>query len=128
MGSGINIRVVGDWLKTEVFLKNAMRFNIRPILEHYGELGVEALKRATPRETGETADSWYYEIEDDGRRKAIVFLNHHVNQHVNIALILQYGHGTGTVGYVEGIDYINPALRPIFQDLADNAWREVTNA
>lgn len=128
MAGGIKIKVVGDWLKTEVFLKNAMRFNIRPILEHYGKLGVEALREATPKDTGETADSWYYEIQDDGDQKRIVFLNHNVNNHINIAMILQYGHGTGTGGWVEGVDYINPALEPIFKNLADAAWKEVKNA
>lgn len=128
ISNGVHIRVVGDWMRTEIFLKKSLKFNIRPILDRYGELGVKALRDSTPKDTGITADSWYYEIRDNGPRKSIVFLNHNVNQHVNIALILQYGHGTGTGGYVEGIDYINPALEPIFKQLADEAWKEVANA
>ena len=98
------------------------------ILDKYGHAGVSALAGATPMESGKTANSWTYEIETKGGYSTITFLNTNVNNGVNIALILQYGHGTGTGGWVEGRDYINPAIRPVFDKLADDAWKEITSA
>lgn len=92
----------------------------------YGEEGVRALAAGTPRETGMTANSWYYEIEQSKDTITINWKNRNVNKGVLIAAIIQYGHGTGTGGYVEGIDYVNPAMRPVFQKIAEDAWREVT--
>ena len=96
------------------------------ILDKYGREGVSALASATPTDTGKTASSWYYQIERRNGSVAIVFLNSHINQGIPIAIILQYGHGTGTGGWVEGRDYINPAIRPLFDKAANELWREVT--
>lgn len=100
--------------------------NISGILNKCGQEGVHALASATPVESGETANSWYYEVECSKTSSTITFLNSHVNKGVPIAIILQYGHGTGTGGWVQGRDYINPAIQPIFDRIADEAWREVT--
>lgn len=122
----IRLSSKGDYLKTEGFLRNAVKFNIRDIMEKFARQGVEALRNATPFEYGTTANSWTYDIEVENGKTSITWSNTHVNKGVNIALILQYGHGTGTGGYIQGRDYINPAIRPVFDDIANNAWREVT--
>ena len=96
-------------------------------LNHYAQMGVDALKSATPVDTGKTADSWYYEIHKSISGITIRWCNSNINEGVPIAVILQYGHGTGTGGYVEGTDYINPAIKPIFDEIADAVWKEVTN-
>ena len=96
------------------------------ILDKYGREGVAALKSATPVDSGETADSWYYEIEHNRQSSVIRFNNSNINDGVPIAIILQYGHGTGTGGWVEGRDYINPAVRPVFDRIKSDVWREVT--
>lgn len=96
------------------------------ILDKYGQLGVDALSSVTPVDSGLTANSWYYEIDRGKEVSTISFHNSHINEGVPIAIILQYGHGTGTGGWVQGRDYINPAIQPIFDQLADEAWREVT--
>ena len=124
--SVITITHKGNFNKTEKFLKRASDFKINSVLNKYGKKGVEALAAATPKRSGETADSWSYKIEKNNGGYVIAWDNSNVNNGVNIALILQYGHGTGTGGYVQGIDYINPALKPIFDALADEAWQEVT--
>ena len=121
----IRFRQKGDFHKTEKFFKHASRFDVQKILEYYGMAGVNALASATPRDSGETASSWGYEIQAGRNGASITWTNKHVNNGVNIAIILQYGHGTGTGGYVAGRDYINPALQPIFDKIADDAWREV---
>ena len=95
-------------------------------LKQYGEQGVEALRNATPKDSGKTADSWYYVINRDGDKVRIDFKNSNVIEGVPIAIILQYGHGTGGGGYVEGRDYINPVVQPIFDAIANEAWKEVT--
>lgn len=95
-------------------------------VERYAQMGVNALKSATPKESGDTASSWFYTISRRDGNLTIEWDNSNVNDHVNIALILQLGHGTGTGGYFSGIDYINPALRPIFDEIATNIWKEVT--
>lgn len=125
---GIVIRHRGSFKNTERLFKRLSRFEIRSILDKYGSQGVSALSAATPKNTGETAAAWTYEVEQSGNRYSIVWKNDNINAGVNIALILQLGHGTGTGGYVQGIDYINPALQPIFDQLADEAWQEVTKA
>lgn len=96
------------------------------ILNKYGDEGVAALSAATPVDTGKTANSWYYRINDRRGSVSIAFYNSNINKGVPIAIILQYGHGTRTGGWVEGRDYINPTMRPIFDKIAENAWREVT--
>ena len=85
-----------------------------------------ALASATPTETGKTASSWFYEISHNKGSATITFSNSNINKGVPIAIILQYGHGTGTGGWVEGRDYINPAIQPIFDKIANEAWKEVT--
>lgn len=116
----------GNFNKTENFLKRASRFDIRRILERYAKEGVAALSAATPVDSGLTASSWDYEITINRGSYVISWTNSNINNGVPIAIILQYGHGTGTGGWVEGRDYINPAMQPIFDKIADEAWREVT--
>lgn len=121
----VEFRNKGNFNKTFAFLKRNRKIHLSD-LEKYGEQGVEALRQATPKDTGFTADSWYYEIVESDGRIAIQWLNRNVVEYVNIAVILQYGHATGTGGYVQGTDYINPALKPIFDKIAKGAWEEVT--
>lgn len=121
----IGIRQKGDFRKTEKFLKQSLGKDWRSILDKYGKKGVEALSRATPIETGETAVSWGYKIIQNGSGISIQWHNYNINKGVNIAIILQYGHATRNGGWVEGRDYINPALQPIFDELAEQAWKEV---
>ena len=106
------------------------RFNVERILSKYGEEGVKALSAYTLYDTGETASSWGYRITTNRAEgtATIIWTNSHIEKGVNIAIILQYGHGTRNGGYVQGIDYINPALRPVFDVLAEEVWQEVTSA
>lgn len=122
----IRLHSKGDFKKADKYFRNLMKASRVEILEKYGNKGVAALSSATPVESGLTASSWSYRIERSGSRVAIYFTNSNINKGVNIAIILQYGHGTGTGGWVEGRDYINPAIQPIFDELAEAAWREVT--
>lgn len=124
----ISIKQKGDFKKTEKFLKKSLGRDYRRVLEKYGELGVEALSAATPVDSGETAASWYYEIIQKESSMSVIWKNRNVQKGVNIAVILQYGHGTRNGGYVEGRDYINPALKPIFESLAEAAWKEVSSS
>lgn len=116
----------GSFNKTERFLKKAHNASKTIDLTKYGEKGVAALQAATPTRTGVTASSWYYKIEKSGSKITLSFLNSNVNRGVPIAIILQYGHGTNNGGWVQGRDYINPALRPVFDEMAQAIWREVT--
>lgn len=118
----------GDWAKTFRFLEKAKSSHVESILQKYADMGVNALRSATPVRTGLTASSWSSQIEKTGSGYEIHFLNSNTNRGVNIAFIIQTGHGTGTGGYVSGIDYINPALAPVFDGLAEEAFREVTSA
>ena len=127
----ITISHKGDFKKSIKFLnklseKLGTSSPIERILNKYGQMGVDALASATPVDTGKTAASWIYELEMGESGYVITWSNTNVNKHVNIALILQQGHGTRNGGYVRGRDYINPAIQPIFDQLADEAWREVT--
>ena len=124
----IRITSQGKFERTRRFFKKMSRFEIRHILNRYGRQGVDALASATPRESGETANSWNYEIISGDGNYAIQWNNTHINKGVNIAIILQYGHGTGTGGYVVGRDYINPAVQPIFDEMAETIWKEVTSS
>lgn len=121
----ISFRQKGDFSKTMGFLKKAKNFRLSD-LDKYGREGVAALASATPVESGKTANSWYYEIENGNGSVAITFHNSNIQNGVPIAIILQYGHGTGTGGWVEGRDYINPSIQPLFDRMANEAWREVT--
>lgn len=122
----ITFRQKGDFSKLTSYLFNVKKAVNTMDLSKYGEEGVRALQSATPIDTGKTANSWYYEIEKDNGKITITFFNSNVNNGVPIAIILQYGHGTRNGGWVEGRDYINPALQPIFDGIAEKAWREVT--
>lgn len=123
--SMITVHHKGSFSNLEKMLQQSMGRRYRHVLEKYARAGVEALAAATPKDTGETAASWGYEIVEGDGILSIHWINSHVNKGVNIALILQYGHGTGTGGYVQGVDYINPALKPVFDAMADAAWEEV---
>ena len=118
----------GDFNNTFRFLNKMSKFQINKILEKYGQMGVSALASATPVDSGKTAESWGYEISIGKEGATIYWTNTNQNKGVYIAVILQYGHGTGTGGYVQGIDYINPAIRPVFDKIAEEAWMEVVNS
>lgn len=122
----ITFRQKGDFSKLTRFLEKAKESVRLGDLDKYGREGVAALASATPVESGLTANSWYYKIERKNGLVSITFYNSNVQNGIPIAIILQYGHGTGTGGWVQGRDYINPAIQPIFDKIANDAWREVT--
>lgn len=125
--SGITVSASGDFKNLERFLKNASRRNYRRLLDEYGRKGVDALSMATPVDSGITASSWSYDISETSNGFEINWSNSNVNDGVNIAIILQYGHGTGTGGYVQGRDYINPALQSVFDGFVDDLTKVVNN-
>lgn len=122
----IKITVKGDWKKTDKFLERVKNLFKLGVFDKYGKAGVYALQAATPTDSGRTANSWSYVIKRSSGKVSIIWKNSNVNKGVPIAVILQYGHGTGTGGYVAGRDYINPAMRSIFDNMADELWKEVT--
>ncbi len=122
----ITFKQKGDFSKVTRYLKKDRRSKYASIFDKYGSKGVEALKQATPVETGKTAASWYYTVEASASGAKITWSNSNFNKGVPIAIILQYGHGTGTGGWVEGRDYINPAVQPIFDSMAEELWKETT--
>ena len=122
----IRIKHKGNFNNTEKFLRQAKSKSYMSILSKYGAKGVRLLASATPVDTGLTASSWYYEIENTQSGTTITWNNSNIQNGVSIALILQYGHTTRTGGWVEGKDYINPAIQPLFDALAEEAWEEVT--
>lgn len=124
----ITIKQKGDFSKTQKFMNKLLGRGYLNMLSRYGQMGVDALRSATPIDTGKTADSWHYEIIQDKGKITIAWSNSNTNKNVNIAVILQYGHGTNNGGYVVGRDYINPAMRPIFDNIAAEVWKEVTSA
>lgn len=124
----IKFKHSGNFNKVEKFFIRMSGAKYLNILEKYGQAGVAALAAATPTDSGSTADSWTFEIQRGSSSTALRWLNTNTNDGVNIAVILQYGHGTGSGGYVQGRDYINPAIAPIFDKIADEAWKEVTQA
>lgn len=120
--------VSGSFKNLQAFLKRmTLGENFRS-LDAHAQDGVAALQAHTPVDSGITANSWDYEIIDDGVDLQIIWSNYNVNKGVNIAIILQYGHGTGTGGYVAGRDYINPAIQPTFDKISDRVWKAVTSA
>lgn len=121
----ISLKSSGSWDNLERMLKNSSKSSIFQALERYGQQGVDALRAATPVDTGVTADSWTYEVIQDSHSWSIVWGNTHIEDGRPIAVLLQYGHGTGTGGYVQGQDYINPALRPIFDKMVAEGWKVV---
>ena len=122
----ISFRHKGDFSKLTRFLERVKGVVHLGCLDKYGREGVAALASATPVDTGLTADSWYYKITNDGQSAKVTFHNSNIQNGVPIAIILQYGHGTRNGGWVQGRDYVNPAVQPIFDKLANEAWREVT--
>ena len=127
----INFEHKGNFNNLEKFLIKNLHLKplVRPILEKYGRKGVEYLREATPKDTGKTADSWSYIIEqDDQGRYQITWTNSNVvNGWAHVAILLQYGHATKNGGFVKGVDYINPAIAKVFGEMADEAWKEVTS-
>lgn len=122
----ISASASGDWADTEAWLKKMSQgSSVFASLEKFGQAGVAALSAATPKDEGETAAAWFYEIIQEKGSWSIVWGNNHVQDGRQIAVLLQYGHGTGTGGYVEGRDYINPALRPIFDQAVAEGWKVV---
>ena len=119
----------GDYKRFEQFLTKSLHIKafVKPILDKYGKRGVELLKEATPKDTGKTSESWSYDIEQDdhGDWKIVWSNSNVVDDWANVAVLLQYGHATRNGGYVQGIDYINPALSQVFKGIADEAWKEV---
>ena len=122
----ITFRQKGDFSKLNRYFKRVKEVVKVGDLDRIGREGVQALSSATPRDTGLTATSWIYSIERTSNRVSITFNNTNIQNGVPIAIILQYGHGTRNGGYVQGRDYINPAIQPIFDKLAKDAWEEVT--
>lgn len=116
----------GSFDRTEAFLRKIQKFDIRSILDTYGKAGVDALESATPADTGLAGDSWSYEIERTSSGWTVGWKNSDVENGFPVALMIQMGHGTGTGGYIQGRDYINPAMRPIFDKIAEQAWKAVT--
>ena len=124
----ITIRQKGDFSKTLRYLNRVQKVDVKAILDKYGREGVAALASVTPVESGLTARSWYYEITAKNGAVTLKFHNSNIQNGVPIAIILQYGHGTRNGGWVQGRDYINPVLQPLFDRIADEAWREVTRS
>jgi hypothetical protein len=123
----ISIESKGSFKRTEKFLERMQKQEIFAALEKYGEMGVQALASATPSATGETANSWYYTVSKKSGSYSLIWHNRHVDEDgVSVAVLIQYGHATGTGGYVQGRDFINPAIRPIFDQIAAEVWKAVT--
>ena len=122
----ITIESTGDWQPTRNWLARMAKLDLALVLNSFGAEGVKALQAATPTASGSTQKSWNYHVTRNGKNWRIDWTNSNVNAGVNIAVILQYGHGTRNGGYVAGRDYINPAIRPVFDKIAKQAWREVT--
>lgn len=122
----ITLKQSGDWAGTRNFLRQIRLNKELNILDKYGKIGVEQLRNATPVDTGLTAASWYYEIIKDDEGFKLQFCNSNVNNFVQVAVILQFGHATKNGTWVEGVDYINPVLQPIFEELSDKVWKEVS--
>ena len=123
----ISLKVKHEGSETEKFLEHLKQLHIMEILNKYAQIGVDALVAATPKDTGTTAASWGYEIEQDAEGYTIYWTNDNFNQSFNVAINLQKGHGTGTGGYVSPTDYINPTMVPLFEQIANDAWNEVTS-
>lgn len=115
----------GDFKKTTGFIEKVKGLAKVSNLDRFGQEGVQALKEATPKDTGKTASSWDYRIERTKDRVIIEWTNSNIQNGVNVAILLQYGHGTGWGGYVKGIDYINPTMKPVFDKILENVWKEV---
>lgn len=124
-----SVTTSGDFHNIERFLKKNEHIDMDHYLEKFGQAGVEALRKATPKDTGLTSESWYYTIEKDKNKTTITWCNSNtIDDWYNVAIGIQYGHGTASGVYVQGVDYINPAMRTIFDELAEQIWEEVKNA
>lgn len=126
MANIISFKHKGDFSKTTTFLERCRKMFHNGTFDKYGKLGVETLRAHTPRDSGKTADSWDYEIRMNSDSLSIYWTNSNVNEGVPIAVIIQYGHGTGNGGYVKGVDYINPAMKSAFDNISKSVWKEVT--
>lgn len=124
----IKVTHKGNFKNTERFLNRMSKGDIFNVLNNYGAKGVSALAAATPVDTGLTASSWTYTVEQKRGQHSIIWENTNVVTGIPVVIWLQFGHGTGTGGYVAGRDFINPAIQPIFDDIANSVWREVTSA
>jgi hypothetical protein len=122
----ITFESTGDFKKTQDFLNKMAQAEFTAMLSHYGQVGVDALASATPTDSGLTASSWTYTIEKVRGKYSLIWHNTNVVDGVPVAILIQYGHGTGTGGWVEGRDYINPSIRPIFDMITEEVWRQVT--
>ena len=122
----ITIESQGDWKLTRNWFNRMTKLDLALIMNQFGKEGVAALASGTPSRTGATAKSWNYEVKRTGNNWKITWTNSNVNKGANIAVLIQYGHGTRNGGYVVGRDYINPAIRPVFDKIAQKAWKEVT--
>lgn len=123
----IAVETRGSFRNTESWLGRMSKLSIEQQLAKYGEMGVRALSSATPVETGKTASSWSYKVSRTGRSWTLSWVNSNIVDGVPVAILLQYGHGTGTGGYVQGRDYINPAIKPIMDQIASEVWRTVSS-
>ena len=122
----IKIKHKGNFNNAERFFNRVLKREYLNILDNYGKMGVDALRQATPSSSGKTADSWNFGIEEGNGTVTLYWTNSNENQGVNIAILLIYGHGLQNGSYVQGIDFVNPAMRPIFEKIADESWKEVT--
>ena len=122
----ITIESQGEWKLTRNWFDRMTKLDLALIMNQFGKEGVSALAAATPSRSGLTSKSWNYEVSRKGNNWKITWTNSNVNKGANIAVLIQYGHGTRNGGYVVGRDYINPAIRPVFDKIAQKAWKEVT--
>lgn len=122
----IKIKHKGNFNKTEKFFNRVLKREYLNVLDRYGQMGVDVLRSVTPSDSGRTAESWNFGIEEGNGSVTIYWSNSNENDGVNIAILLLYGHGLQNGGYVEGFDFVNPAMRPIFEKMADECWKEVT--
>ena len=123
----ISITNKGDFAKTFNFLNSSKNLKIDSIMDKYGKEGVELLSRNTPVDTGKTAQSWDYKVENNNGKTSLTWYNTNIVNGVNIAVILQYGHGTKNGGYISGRDYINPVIQPLFDKITEEIWKEVAS-
>lgn len=122
----IKMKAKGDFKKSYKFLNNCSNLDIRKLLTKYAQVGVEALAEATPKRTGKTAASWTYEIQVKKDSAVLSWINTNIQDGTNVAVVLQYGHATASGYWIEGRDYINPAMQPVFDRIANDLWKEVT--
>lgn len=122
----ISFNVHGDFKKIDGFFEKMKEGINAGVLDKYGKIGIDALRLYTPKDTGLTSESWKYRIVRDSKGTSIEWYNTNVQDGVHVAVVLQYGHATKSGSYIQGVDYINPAMRPVFEEIAERAWKEVT--